>query len=64
MFILRRRLDIFKLDLVWTGWKVLVCAPGDDVPLEEYPAKDIETAAAKFRELEDAFNESCNAMSL
>ena len=65
MYLLRRHLALFKLDLVWTGRKVMVVQLGGRVPrvLEEYDAVDLAVATEMIRDLEEAFNASCCAMA-
>ena len=64
MYMLRRSMGLFGLDLVWDGQKVLVCQlSGRRVEvLESHEARGLRTATEKMREVEDAYCLVCEAM--
>ena len=65
MYIIRRHLKTFGLDLVWDGSKVVVCQmAGRNVSiLEEYPASSLATATDIMRNLEDRCHRDCVALA-
>ena len=65
MYILRRSLSLFGVDLVWDGSKVLACQMGNRKVkvLEEYDAGDLVKATNIMRDLEDSYHDTCAALT-
>jgi len=64
MYILRRTLPIFGVDLVWDGKKVFACQLNKKRVhiLEEHKAPNLCIATQIMRDLEDVYHEACMAL--
>lgn len=64
MYILRRHLVTFGVDLVWDGKKVLACQLGKRrvQVLEEHEATTLKAATEIMRDLENSYHAACSAM--
>jgi hypothetical protein len=64
MYILRRELNMFGVELWWDGNKVLTCSSykRKTYVLEEHEAHTLKTATVIMKDLEEAYYNSCSAM--